>query len=107
MNKKKKFYGDRARKADTSTLGEGIEALLDAYKLRSKFNETSIVANWEKLVGPQIAKRTINIYVKNRKLFLKLNSAPLKNELSMARTKLISLLNEGKEENIIEDIIFL
>ncbi len=106
LNRKPK-YKDQARKADTSSLKDGIEALLDAYKLRGKFNETSIVANWEKLMGPQIAKRTSQIFVRNKKLYLKLTSAPLKHELVMAKSKLIDLMNENHEEKIIEDVVFL
>lgn len=100
-------YRDRKRKRDTSTLKEGIDALLDVYKLRGKFNETSITSNWEKLMGPAIAKKTSQIYIRNKKLYLKLTSAPLKNELSMAKSKLIALLNEGQSEPAVLDIIFL
>lgn len=102
-----KKYGDRIRKADTSSLKEGIEALLDTYKLRGKYNETSILANWEELMGPMIAKKTSKIFIKDKKLFLKLTSAPLKQELSMAKTKLIALLNEKYTSPIIDDVIFL
>jgi hypothetical protein len=47
------------RKTGTSSLKEAIDELLALYKLQSKFNETSIVAHWEQIMGEPIAARTM------------------------------------------------
>lgn len=95
------------RHSNAQGIKDVVEELLNAYKLRSKYNETYIVSSWEKIMGTQIANRTEKIYVKNKKLFIKLSSAPLKHEFSMAKTKLIDLLNKEAGQPIIEDIVFL
>lgn len=58
-------------------------------------------------MGSPIAKRTSKIYFQENKLFVKLNSAPLKHELTMSKSKIIKMLNEDAGSNVIEEIIFL
>jgi predicted nucleic acid-binding Zn ribbon protein len=52
-----------------------------------------------------IAKHTKDIYIKNKQLFVTLDSSALRNELSMAKTKIIKMLNEAVGSEIINDII--
>ena len=95
------------RKAETSSLKEAIDELLNAYKLRGKFNETHIVSAWSRIMGPAIANRTSKIFIKNKKLYIQLNSAPLKSELSMSKSKILEILNKDVQEEVLEEVIFL
>jgi hypothetical protein len=95
------------RKTKALPLKEAIEDMLELYKLRSKFNETYIVAYWEQIMGLPISSRTTELYIKERKLFVQLDSAPLRNELLLAKTKIITLLNKQVGEDIIDDVIFI
>jgi predicted nucleic acid-binding Zn ribbon protein len=88
-------------------LKQAIEDMLELYKLRSKFNETYIVTYWEQIMGQPISSRTTEIYIKDRKLFVQLDSAPLRNELLMAKSKIVTLINKEVGEDIIEDVIFI
>ncbi len=96
-----------ARKADTYTLKEAINELLNAYKLRGKYNETFLIASWSRMMGAAIAKRTGKIYISNKKLFVQITSAPLKSELAMSKSKIIEILNREAREDVVEDVIFL
>jgi predicted nucleic acid-binding Zn ribbon protein len=95
------------RKTGASSLKDAITDMLELYKLRSKFNETYILAYWEQIMGAPIASRTTNIYIKEQKLFIQLDSSPLRNELLMAKNKIILMVNKEVGEDIIDDIIFL
>lgn len=88
------------------TLKEGIDALLDSYKLRGKFNDTQLVDLWPKVMGDPIAKRTVNIYAKAGVLYVKLDSGPLKHELSISKSKIQALYAERMGQNALVDIIF-
>jgi len=101
--------GPRAatRKYDSQPLKEAIDALLRVYKLQNQFDETSVEANWEEIMGKPIAARTQQVYAKNQKLYLKIDSAPLKKELIMAKQKMIELINKHAGKNLIEEVIFL
>lgn len=105
---KKKYEGEiTARKASTSSLKDAIHELLNAYKIRGKYQETHLISSWARLMGPAIANRTSKIYMKDKKLYIKINSAPLKNELSMSKSKIIDILNREVNERLVEEVIFL
>jgi predicted nucleic acid-binding Zn ribbon protein len=96
-----------SRRTGVVSLKDAISALLKTYNLKTKFNETYLVAFWEKMMGQTIASRTTQIYVKNKVLFLKIDSSPLRNELLMAKTKLIDLINKDVGEEVVNDVVFL
>jgi hypothetical protein len=54
-----------------------------------------------------IARETTHLYIKNRILYVKLNSPALRQELGYARAKLIKLLNKAAGSEVIGDIAFL
>jgi hypothetical protein len=103
-NKKQTF---NARHSQTLSLKEIIDQLLNTYKLRGKFNETHLITSWEKIMGKSIASRTTRLYIKEKKMYIKLNSAPLKNELNMSKSKVLELLYAELGEKVIEEVIFL
>ncbi len=87
-------------------LKEIISTLIGQYRLGGKLNAIKITESWEGVVGPMIKKHTLELKVKNSKLFVKLDSPSLKNELSYSRQKLITLLNKAVGSEVINDIIF-
>lgn len=95
------------RNKNDQKLGEVIHELIDKYHLSDKLNELNIKEFWEKLCGDVIARHTEKMYINKRKLFIKVDSAALRNELFMAKTRLLNAINIEKGENIIDDIIFL
>ena len=101
--------GPRAatRKSDSQPLKEAIESLLRVYKLQHKYDETYVTAHWEEIMGKPIAARTQKVYVSNQKLFLQIDSAPLKKELMMAKSKLIELINKQVNGEIVNEVVFL
>ena len=88
------------------TIKEAINALLKTYRLSGKLNEVKLVNSWEKVMGKMIANHTINIFINNKKLFVKLDSSALREELHYAKTKIIKMLNEEVGESVIEEVIF-
>ena len=55
-------------------------------------------------MGKVIAKRTKSVYIKDKTLFVFLNSSVLRNELMMMRQEIIDTLNKRVGENVIDDI---
>lgn len=95
------------RKPNDITLKEGIGKLLNVYKLKGKFDETSVVALWPELMGMAIANRTTQIYVAQKKLFVRIESSVIKNELLMVRSGIIQKINERAGSEVIIDLVFL
>ena len=86
---------------------EAIEQMLKVYKLRRKFDETSLVVAWPEMMGKAIANRTKDIFIRDRKMFIRIESAVIKNELVMMRSNIIDKLNERAGSSVIDEIIFL
>ena len=87
------------------TIKEAVERMLEVYKLRRKFDETALVAAWPELMGPAIANRTEKLYISNRKLYITVESAVIKNELLLMRSQIIGRMNEYVGQVVIEDIV--
>jgi len=95
------------KESNEHTLKDAIEKLIKTYRLESGMNENKIINSWEKITGKIIAKHTEKIYFKEKKLFLKLDSPALKNELSFAREKLITLINKEVGQDVVNEIVLL
>ena len=95
------------RKANDKSLKEAIEQMLQVYKIKRRFDETGIIAAWPKLVGKSMANRTKEIFIRDKKLFLRIESSVIKNELMLMRTQIIAKINDKAKEALVEEIIFL
>lgn len=95
------------RKANDKSLKEAIEQMLQVYKIKRRFDETAVIASWSQLVGKPVANRTKELFVRDKKLFLRIESSVVKNELMLMRTQIIDKINEEAKAIIVEEIIFL
>ncbi|OWK72174.1 DUF721 domain-containing protein [Pedobacter sp. AJM] len=95
------------RKPNDVTMKDAISKMLDVYRLRRKFDETFILAIWPEIMGTAIANRTTQIYIKDKKLFIRIESSVIKNELVMVRQGIIQKLNEHAGSVVINEMIFL
>jgi len=95
------------RKPNDVTMKDAISKMLDVYRLRRKFDETSILAIWPEIMGTAIANRTTQIYIKDKKLFIRIESSVIKNELVMVRQGIIQKLNEHAGSMVINEMVFL
>lgn len=96
-----------SRKPGITPLKEAIDMMIDRYKLRSRFDQSYVVAHWDKIMGSAIASRTKSIYIKDRILFLQIESAPLRSELIRAKSKIIELINREMKSNLVDDVVFI
>ena len=82
-----------------------IGEVLDTYGLKDKLHETKLIDQWENIVGPLIAKHTTKVYINQQKLFVKVDSAPLKQELCYSTEKMLDLVNDALGEPWVKEII--
>ena len=95
------------KKSNEQNMKEAIDLLMDTYKLKEKYAEVNIVESWSQIMGPTVANLTTEVYVRQKKLFIRLDSAVLRKELSMAKEKIIEVINEHTGAQTIIDVIFL
>ncbi len=102
-----KLKTNRPRKSNLSTVGESLNELLDVYRIQQKFDATRLTSSWERLMGAPIAKRTKRVFVKDRKLFVELNSAPLKHELTMSKRMILDIFEQEFGQKLLDDVVFI
>ena len=87
------------------SLKDAIEKLLKTYKLDDRLAERRLISSWESVMGSMIAKHTTDIYIKHQQLFVTLDSAALRNELSLAKSKIVKMLNEAVGRKVINEVV--
>ena len=93
------------RKKNTEKIGDVIKEYLKALKIDDKLKEVQLIKSWDEVVGKTIARSTHKIFIRDRKLFVTLNSSVIRNELFMLRDGLKKALNDKVGEKIIDEII--
>jgi Dna[CI] antecedent, DciA len=93
------------KKKNDTTFSEAMQDMLQEYKLKPQLNEAKVKQLWEQLMGKTINTYTSNIYVRKNVLYISILSAPLKHELSYAKDKIKSLLNDEIGEDFIKEVV--
>ena len=94
------------RSGESIKLDSALEKMFEAYKIKGKTDQTTIITLWEELMGKTIATRTSKMFFKGKVLYVELTSAPLKQELTLAKAKIMTLLTDKVGKAAIEDIVF-
>ena len=94
------------KRTEAESIGDLIQGFLETEKLDTKMYELRASAMWSEVVGPGVNRYTINRYVKDGILYVRLSSAPLRNELMLGRSILVKRMNEAIGHEVIKDILF-
>ena len=92
---------------DIQHVGEAIKSLLKQYHLKPKFDEANVVASWEKLVGKPVARHTKRIYIRNKVLFIELDSPSMKSDLSFHKNHLLKTLETEFGKDVLKEIVLM
>ncbi len=93
-------------KHNEQSLKEAIAEMLGAYKLQGRMDELKLMASWGKIMGPMVQKRTLDLSIRNKILYVRLESAALREELAYSKEKLIERLNEEAGVEVITQVVF-
>ncbi|MGB1517781.1 MAG: DUF721 domain-containing protein [Crocinitomicaceae bacterium] len=97
---------DLKRTSNEAPLKEVIDRWLKAYKLDGKMKEIEVVNAWPELMGTAVANRTKEISIRNKTLYLKMESSVMRDELAHGKSIIIQRVNEHAGFEIINDIWF-
>ncbi|MEM6737584.1 MAG: DUF721 domain-containing protein [Bacteroidota bacterium] len=75
--------------------------------LEHTYKQKQLITNWESIMGKTIASRTTNLFFSNKVLFIKLSSAPLKNEMLHAKPQILALVEKELGKGEVTDVRFL
>lgn len=88
-----------------SPLKKTIDQLLRAYGYQDQLDEIELLKVYDEQVGKMFVNHTKNIAFKNKVLYVQLDSASLKQELSYVKEGLIQRLNQKMGKTMVEKII--
>ena len=97
---------DLKRTSNEAPLKEVIDRWLKAYKLDGKMKEIEVVNAWPELMGTAVAHRTKEISIRNKTLYLKMESSVMRDELAHGKSIIIQRVNDYAGSEIINDIWF-
>tara|TARA_B100000475_G_C15010601_1_gene320127 strand:+ start:145 stop:438 length:294 start_codon:yes stop_codon:yes gene_type:complete len=93
------------RKSKLLSIKDLTSELYNSDKMKKGINEVGLTNTWNKITSKQIQSRTKKIFVKENKLYIKVSSAPLRNELSNNRKILFEKFKE--EHKYLLEIYFI
>jgi len=93
------------KKHNDQKINEVLGDMVDRFKLKPKLNQVKIREVWTEMMGPSITRYTKKITLRRNKLYVTIESSPLRQELTFGKEKLLDLLNEQLGEEYIEEIV--
>lgn len=94
------------RKNQTLSIHDILSEFSKDTKFDQKLMETRVIESWPALLGPTVANCTKSIHIANRTLFVSIESAVMRHELFMLRTRIKDALNKNVNAIVIDNIIF-
>jgi predicted nucleic acid-binding Zn ribbon protein len=92
-------------KKETRKIDSLLHQFVKENNLERGLAEYRLIKSWKDLLGITIAKRTKNLQIRRRKLYVTLHSSVVRNELAMIKDSLVPKLNEAAGMNVIDDIV--
>ena len=90
---------------NVQNLGDLIREFIQMHKGPDYLDEMKIINSWKSEVGPFIASHTIDLAIRNKVLFVRVDSDALRMELSFSKSVLKDNLNGLVGREIITEIV--
>lgn len=94
------------RKKNTEVLSDVLKQVLKNNSMDVKLNETRVIQAWPIVLGENIMQYTTKLYFYREKLYVKLSSSVLRQELFLSSEKIKKSLNNHVGSNVVKEIIF-
>jgi predicted nucleic acid-binding Zn ribbon protein len=93
------------KRSNEQSLKQAVDRLVDACGMREKMDELDITTQWDKVVGAMVARHTVQVRLRRGKLVVRLDSAPLRQELSYMRESLAEVLNQRAGRPVVKEVV--
>jgi predicted nucleic acid-binding Zn ribbon protein len=87
------------------SLKEAIGDFMKSYHLDEKLLQKQLILSWEKVMGKMVANHTQKLTIRKKTLYVSIDSAALRTELSFSREKIVKALNKAVQAEVITDIV--
>ena len=90
---------------DVRPLGDLIKEFYELRRGAGYLDEQKAIQCWPKVVGPFIASHTIDLSIKNKVLFVRVDSDALRHELNYSKSLLLKNLNDLVGKEVLTEIV--
>lgn len=91
----------------TVSLKSELDNFMNYLGLDSRMQEMQILSVWSDCVGESIARYSSPVEIRKSKLFVSVENAAWRYELSLKKNEIIDKLNVSLKKKLIRDIIFI
>ena len=95
------------KRQNAQSIGEVIQQYIRKSGIQPKIDEAELKKRWEDIVGKMISQHTTDMYLKNKKLYLRFDSAALKQEMNYAKSTLLDNINRTIGHIVADEVIFI
>jgi len=88
------------------SFGDALKAAFEESGIDNKLKETRLLENLNQILGEHISKHIQSKRISKSILYIRLDSAALRHELSYRRDELKKALNESIHQELLKDIVF-
>ena len=88
-----------------STVGDVLKQIIEVNKLQPGIDQIHVKDAWRNLMGNGVNTYTKNVVLKGSTLYVELNSAVLREELSHGKSKIIKMINEELRRDVVKDVV--
>lgn len=94
-----------ARNAKDEEMAIILQRMLKQYGLNKGLDKVNVKDLYKAVVGEYIFNQTKSIQLRNRVLFIRIEVPAIRQELSMAKSRLVKSINEKAQKQLIDEII--
>lgn len=93
------------RKNNNLNMGEALQEFIKANKLEKGMDKVNAKEAWKNLMGNGVNNYTTAVELRNETLFVSLSSSVLREELSLGKSKIITMLNEELGKELVKKLV--
>ena len=94
------------RLSNQSTVGDVLKQIIQVNKLQPGMDQIDVKEAWQNLMGNGVNSYTKNVALRGSTLYVELSSSVLREELSHGKSKIISMINEELQREVIKEVVF-
>lgn len=93
------------RLSNQSTVGDVLRQIIQVNKLQPGMDQIDVKEAWKNLMGNGVNSYTKNVVLRGSTLYVELSSSVLREELSHGKSKIIAMINEELQREVIKDVV--
>ncbi len=92
---------------EIQSVGDVLRQAIMDNDLQGRLDELQAADLWPKIIGPDIAARTMKPLVRSGNMTIRVTDASLRHELNMNRTRIVKEINRLMKKEVISSIRFI